>query len=75
MVGPKELRRELRLDEVQFHRFFRCYHYGRCLVIASIMKWESFSCKECRNFLEKGKENYELYKAKAPLKLIGSRNS
>lgn len=65
MIGPGRLLEELSLDEVDFHRYFDCRHYRRCLVIAAGMKWVSFSCRECKNFLKVRQR-----KEKEPLRLI-----
>ncbi|MDW8002630.1 MAG: hypothetical protein RMJ39_08180 [Deltaproteobacteria bacterium] len=55
MAGPQRLSAELTLEEVDLHRYFDCKHYRRCLVFAAVMKWVSFSCKDCKNFLRSKK--------------------
>lgn len=37
-------------DEVPMHRLETCAHYDKCLTIACMKKWASFSCRACEDF-------------------------
>lgn len=49
----RKIDRPLTLESVKFHRKDNCIHYDGCLEEASALLWPSFSCQDCKLFMEK----------------------
>ncbi len=45
-----ELKETLDLDMIDIHRRDDCKQYDKCLDDASIKRWRSFSCLDCRQY-------------------------
>lgn len=55
-VRPKQLQDPLTLFRVDKHRRFNCVFYGLCLDYACTFNYSSFSCTECKDFVEDPEE-------------------
>lgn len=54
LANPTRLNSTLIYDEIEIddNRLNNCPFYDSCLVYAGMKKWCSFSCKNCRIFIE-----------------------
>jgi len=63
----KKISQPLDFHLVMDHRREDCVHYAGCLEEASAMLWQSFSCKNCKQYSVGSKSTHCYEKSASPL--------